>query len=170
MSDSLAGILGVLFIAGLFVAYVRQRRERNRPPTPVVAAEQAPAAASEPEPSTHSSSPNWGMPIVYCALLAGADSHRGTFWGYLWQAIFFALLAVAAYSMFSPRELAATQSRNPETTRVNHYITLGVPYLLFPVIGWVLVMVFGWSAGAFVPALPWAALLLMGAAFSLRKT
>ena len=103
------------------------------------------------------------MPIVYCLLLAAADSHRGNFWGYLWQGIFLAILALAAYSTFSPKELAMEQARRPGTTRVDHYLSLGVPYLLFPAIGWTLVEVAGWSAGMFVPAIPWLLMLLAGA-------
>ena len=160
MNDTVASLLGAALIAGLFVAYAIQRRARNRPTPPPGTIDVPPVSISGQEP--HAASPNWGMPIVYCLLLAAADSHRGSFWGYLWQGIFFALLAVAAYSTFSPKELALEQSRRPGTTRLHHYMTLGVPYLLVPAIGWALVEVAGWSGGVFVPAVPWLLLLIAG--------
>ena len=111
------------------------------------------------------------MPIVYCLLLAGADSHRGSFWGYLWQGLYGVLFVVAVHSTFSPKELAAEIVRRPDTTRWSHYLTLGVPYVLFPAIAWVVVVPLGWKAGIIVPALPWALLLVVGlgaVAFSKR--
>ena len=123
------------------------------------------ASAPPPAPDAggpSSSSPNWGMPIVYCLLLVGADSHRGSFWGYLWQALYFVIFAVAAYSTFSPKELAAEQVRRPGTTRMDLYLTVGVPYVLFPAIAWVLTIPIGWRGGIFVPVLPWAVLLVLG--------
>ena len=101
------------------------------------------------------------MPIAYCLLLAGADTHRTSFWGYVWQGIYFALLAVAMYSTFSPKELVAEQARRPGTTRLSHYVTLGVPYILFPAAGWILVEPVHWTPGVLVPALPWALLLII---------
>ena len=102
------------------------------------------------------------MPVVYCLLLVGADTHRGNFWGYLWQTLYAVIFAVAVYSTFSPRELAAEQKRRPGTTRADHYLTLGVPYVLFPAIAWVVTIPLGWRGGVVVPALPWAVLLVVG--------
>ena len=167
VNDTVASLLGAALIAGLFVAYAIQRRERNRPTPPPATVEAPPVSISGQEPHTPSSSPNWGMPIVYCLLLATANSHRGSFWAYLWQGIFFAILALAAYSTFSPKELAMEQTRRPGTTRLHHYITLGVPYLLFPAIGWTLVEVVGWSGGVIVPAIPWLLMLLVGGVVAL---
>ena len=164
VNDTLAGLLGVALIAGLFAAHSIQRRRRNAPAPPPETAERPSVSVSAKELQATSSSPNWGMPIVYCLLLAAADSHRGNFWGYLWQWIFFAFLAVAAYSTFSPKELAMEQTRRPGTTRQHQYLTLGVPYLLFPAIGWALVELAGWPGGVFVPAIPWLLLLIAGGA------
>lgn len=175
MSDTLSGLLGFALIAGLFVKYAMDRRARKRAANPdsIATPEPASVIATEPsttvssEPRVRSSSPNWGMPVVYCLLLYGADSHRTNFWGYLWQGLYFALLAVASYSTFSPKELAAEQVRRPGTTRLNQYVTLGVPYVLFPAAGWILVEPVGWSPGVLVPALPWALLLLAAGVTSL---
>lgn len=162
VNDTAAGLFGTALIAGLLVAYALQRRGRNRPAPPPETIDVPPTSTSVEQPQRPSPSPNWGMPIVYCLLLAAADSHRGNFWGYLWQGIFFAFLAVAAYSTFSPKELAMEQARRPGTTRQHQYLTLGVPYLLFPAIGWALVEVAGWPGGVFVPAIPWLLLLIAG--------
>ena len=162
MNDALAGVIGAVAIGAIFVAYARERRARMRPPEVVLAEPPEQVASTEEEPTIRSSSPNWGMPIVYCLLLIGADTHRNSFWGALWQAIFFVILAVAAYSTFSPKELAEEQARQPGTTRMQHYVTLGVPYLLFPLAGWFLAMRLGWRRGVLVPALPWMFLLLLG--------
>jgi hypothetical protein len=174
MSDTLSGLLGFALIAGLFVKYAMDRRAQKRAahPDSIVSPEAAsgietePATAVAPEPRARSSSPNWGMPIVYCLLLVGADTHRANFWGYLWQGLYFALFAVACYSTFSPKELAAEQARRPNTTRLDHYVTLGVPYVLFPAAGWILVEPVGWSPGILVPALPWALLLVVAGVVS----
>ena len=170
VSDTLSGFFGAALIVGLFVAYAMQRRARNRSPAALETVEPPPDTRSETEPATSSRSPNWGMPIVYCLLLVAADSHRGTFWGYLWQGTFLAILALAAYSTFSPKELASEQMRRPGTTRADHYLSLGVPYLLFPAIGWTLVVVVGWPVGILVPAIPWLLMLLAGAVVVLWQT
>ena len=171
MTDALAGVVGAVVIGGIVVAYVRERRARTRPPEVLPAEPPEPLAATDEDTTTiRSSSPNWGMPIVYCLLLIGADTHRDSFWGVLWQAIFFVIVAVAAYSTFSPKELAQEQARQPGTTRMQHYVTFGVPYLLFPLAGWFLAMRMGWRLGVFVPALPWLLLLLFGLIVSVSHT
>ena len=124
-----------------------------------------PDTGPAPEPAAggpSSSSPNWGMPIVYCLLLLGADTHRGNVWGYLWQALYLVLFVVALYSTFSPKELAAEQRRRPETTRQSQYLMLGVTYVLVPAIAWVLVIPFGWRGGIVLPAVPWVLLIVFG--------
>src|SRR5207248_5105249 len=92
------------------------------------------------------SSPNWGMPIILCALLIGATSHRDSSWGCVWQAIFLGIVGVAAYFVVSPKELAAEQTRRPGTTRFEHYLKLGVPYVAVPVVAWILVIPMGLGA------------------------
>lgn len=172
MNDTIAGLLGFALMAALFVAYAWERRARRRGTTVAGSAEVAvdvvatpDVATMEPESAVRAqsrSSPNWGMPIVYGLLLAGADAHRGSLWGYLWQGLYFALIAVALYSTFSPKELAAEQVRRPDTTRTGHYLALGVPYVLVPALAWVLVIPLGWMGGIFVPAVPWVLLLVGG--------
>ena len=149
------------------MAYARQRRTRNAPPAADQLATPEPSPASpeilsEPEEQRgQRRSPAWGAPIIYCLLLAGAATHRLSFWGYLWQSVFGAIMLLVAYSTFSPKEFAGEVARHPGTTRMDHFLMLGVPHLVFPVVGWVLVIPMGWNPGMFVPAIPWALLVLM---------
>lgn len=175
MPDWLSGVLGFAFIVGLFVAYAAEQRARRRaknpPPAPdpaaepVVSAQQATApsdAAASVELARSASSPNWGAPIVFCLLLLFAATHRHSFWGYLWQTIFWVIVLVAAYSAFLPSEIAKEQARHPGMTKRDIFLITGVPYVVLPIIGWVLVIPLGWNWAVIVPALPWALLLVIG--------
>lgn len=172
MGDTLSAIGGFALIIGLFVAYAIQRRNARIAKNPPPAAEPAAApvaavdAATAETPLRSSRSPNWGAPILFCLLLLGAATHRGNFWGYLWQTIFFAFVAVALYSMFSAKDFEIEKKRDPELTRSRHYLTIGVPYVLFPVIGWVVTIPMGINGGFLIPAVAWAPLILIGVGFA----
>ena len=163
MSDTLQTLGGFALIVGLFVAYLRERRARSRPATlpPVPAA--APATATEPasapaESTGGRSSINWGAPIIYCVLLWGVV-HRDTNWRYVWLTLYSAMIAVAVHTMLSAKELAIERRRQPDLTRREHWVKIGVPYLLFPLAGLALVLA-GIPGGVLVPALPWVLIIL----------
>jgi hypothetical protein len=176
------GFLGFALIAGLFVAYAMQRRAQRRAaddavaPKPAVAESslpREPAGAAEPAPAAEQpvsyGSPNWGAPIIFTGLLIAAATHRGSWWGTLWQVLYFAVIAVAAYSTFSRKELREEQQRRPGTTRGEVYLRTGVPYLLVPVVAWVLAMPLGFGAAVILPAIPWILLALLGIGVALFK-
>jgi hypothetical protein len=168
--ETLQGLAGLALIVGLFVFYVRERRAKSRQPLievqPPVARVEAPTTPETKPP--RGSSPNWGAPIIFVLLLSGAATHRGSWWGVLWQALYFAVIVVGLYSTFSPKELAAEQARRPGTTRRDVYLTLGVPYLLVPIVAWIVTIPFAFAPGAFIPALPWVALIVAGSFAALR--
>ncbi len=118
---------------------------------------QAPEAAEPPHRS-----PNWGMPIFFTGLLIAAATHRDSWWGVLWQALYGLIVAVAVYSTFAPSEVRRELERMPGWTRRDILLFTGVPYILFPVIGWTVAIPLHWFPGVFIPALPWAGLLLLG--------
>jgi uncharacterized protein YneF (UPF0154 family) len=150
--------LGVALIVGLFVAYVVQRREKTKPlPVPPPMAE----AIAEAVPTPRGSSPNWGAPILFCGLLYGAAT-AGVWWSVLWQVLYFVLVALGAYTAFSAKEFAGELKRDPATTRREHYLKFAVPYVLVPVIAWVLAIPVGWTSAALLPALPWVLLIAIG--------
>ena len=180
MSDTLSAVAGGAMIIGLFVAYARERRARTRarqvgaspPVDPVVSAERIPVAAPDTsteaaalEPSTGGRSPNWGLPIVYGLLLIAVATHRGSVWGTVWQVVYLAIVALGAYSTFAPSELAGEQRRHPGTTRASHYVTFGVPYVLLPLVGWILVGPMRLPIGILAPIAPWIGLAVIGLAF-----
>ena len=173
MPETLQGLFGFALIAGLFIWYVRERRARTRAAAPPDSIAKPPAErpATEMEPVeapvTQGSSPNWGAPIGFCLLLLGAVTHRGNFWGYLWQACYLGIVVVATYSTFSPKELAAEKLRRPGTTRREHYVKLGVPYILVPVVAWTIAIPLRVNGAWMLPALPWALLLAAGVVLSL---
>lgn len=171
MSDSVKGLLGFALVAGLFVLYWRERRQRRRaaagepgsvpPLAPALPATPAPAQGEEAVgPSPPHRSPNFGFPILMCFLLFLTAGHRHDGWGYLWQGLYLAVVAVAVYSTLSPKEFERDHGQHPERTRRVHIVVMAVPYVLFPAAGWVMVVVVGWNAGVLVPALPWVPLVL----------
>jgi Ca2+/Na+ antiporter len=166
--ETLQGLFGFALIIGLFVWYVRERRAKNRPPALAPERVDVTPVAAEAEPVVRVSSPNWGAPIVYVLLLYAALKAQGTWWSMLWLTIYFAIFGVAWYSTFSEKELEDEQARRPGTTRREHYLKLGVPYLLFPMLGWLGVFVFGWKLAVFIPAIPWLALLAAAAFLTVR--
>ena len=169
MLETLQTLFGLALIIGLFVWYARERRARNRPPASAPELVDATPVVDEGEPVVHGPSPNWGAPIVYVLLLYAALRTQGTWWSMLWLTIYFMIFGVAWYSTFSEKELADEQARRPGTTRREHYIKLGVPYLLFPLLGWLGAIVFGWKLAVFIPAIPWLALLAAAAFLIVRR-
>ncbi len=165
MTELLQELLGFALIGALFAAYFVQRRRRGKPAAAVAPSPPPPipAPAAEPGPAAEVSlgSPNWAVPAVFVALLAGAATHRGSGWGTLWTAIFWLIVLAAAYSAFAPSQVAAELARRPGMTRSLHYVRIGVPYVLFPAIAYVVVMPLHWLPGLAIAALPWLALLLL---------
>ena len=155
VSDTLQALGGFALIIGLFVAYIAQRvaQRRAKAPQPVV-------TAPEPAPPQAQSrgSINWGAPFIYCLLLVGV-ARGGPIASKVWLVIYVAMFFLAVYSTFSPKELAGEQKRHPGTTRGEHYIRLGIPYVLFPGVSLVLVLAGqGWAV--LLPAIPWVLILL----------
>ena len=167
MTETLQALFGFSLIVGLFVWYFRERRAKNRP-APAAALE--PVARPEPETAEPSSnevslgSPNWGAPLIYVILLTAIRATQRSWWSLLWLGIYFGIWALAVYSTFHPKELAAEQARRPGTTPAFHYVRYGVPYVLFPFVGWLVAVRLGWGLGVFIPALPWI-FLIVGAPF-----
>lgn len=77
--------------------------------------------------------------------------------------LYLAFVAVGVHSLVSPKEFAQEQKRRPGTTRMDHLMNTGVPYVFFPVLAWVLVFPVGWNGGVLIPALPWALMILFAA-------
>ncbi len=161
MIETLQGVFGLALIAGLFVWYARERRARKHPSAPAPEAVKA-TSVEDAEPVVRGASPNWGAPIAYVLLLHAALRSQGTWWSMVWLTIYFAIFGVAWYSTFSEKELADEQARRPGTTRREHYFKLGVPYLLFPMLGWLGAFVFGWRPAVFIPTIPWLLLIAAG--------
>ena len=170
MNDTGGAIVGAVLLIGIVVAYVRERRARARPATTEAApAPPPPVDADATTEVVRSASPNWGAPIIFCLLLIAADTHRNSAWGYLWQALYGAVVLFAVYSTFNPKELADEMERRPGTTRAHHYVMLGVPYVVVPVVAWTLLFPFGWRPAVLLPVLPWVLLLLVSVPMMLRK-
>jgi hypothetical protein len=168
MGDAASGLIGFALIVALFVGYAMQRRGQSTPAdsaaeTPAPADASVPAGtSSEPAPAERrGSSPNWGAPILFVALLFGAASQGGNAWGYLWQALYWALILLGAYTAFSAKELAAERRRDPAATRMTQSLTYGIPYVLIPVVAWVAVILLDWRWGVFLPLAPWALLAVI---------
>lgn len=164
-----SGLLGLLLIVGLFVAYgVQRRRQRQErlprraepSPNPEPAAD-APASPRVDDPPARSADLGC-LPIVPSVLLLLVVTHRGDFWGTLWQVVFFSLVAVAAWSALSPSEFARASRGDPEMTRRDHILTMGVGFVVLPLLGWVVAVPLRWDPGFLIPALPWAVLLAYG--------
>jgi hypothetical protein len=160
--ETLQGLFGLALIVGLVWWYARERRTKDRPPAPPPEPVDATPVVEDGEPTSRGSSPNWGAPIVYVLLLYAAVRSQGSWWSMLWLTIYFAIFGVAWYSTFSEKELVDEQARRPGTTRREHYFKLGVPYLLFPMLGWLGVCVFGWKLAVFIPTIPWVLLMAAG--------
>lgn len=192
MTDNQASLLGLALVAGLFVAYGVERRkkrlERARPradaspggTTPVVRSVDAAGAPSEPTATADTTVPLPGdhptrsldagcLPLLNSFLLFLVAGHRHDGWGYLWQALFFALAAFAAWSALVPSEYAKASRSDPGLSRRAHVLRTGVPFVVLPLIGWGLVVPVGWDPGFLLPALPWllaAAYAYVASAFS----
>jgi hypothetical protein len=172
--------LGFALIVGLFVAYAMQQRSTRRAAEDAAAPKPAAIEAASPEvaaddarvQAVSSGSPNWGAPVLFTGFLIGAATHRDSWWGILWQVLYFAMLAVAAWSTFGPGDLREEQRRHPGTTRSDMLVRIGIPYLLIPLVGWLLVIPLNHGAAALLPAIPWILLALLGvgvAVFSRAK-
>ena len=162
MAEALQGLLGFALIIGLFVYYARERRANKHLPASTVVDVIANDPTVSAETEVRGSSPNWGAPIVYVLLLVAAQRSDGSWWRMLWLSLYFSIFGVAWYSMFSDKEFADEVARRPGTTRREQYFKIGVPYLLFPFLGWLGVIVFGWRAAVLIPAIPWLALVVAG--------
>jgi cbb3-type cytochrome oxidase subunit 3 len=166
VTDGLYGLLGLLFIAGLFVAYGLERRKKRleRLPRPAATAPgtEPPAEAPAP-PSGIGTAPRYAdlgcLPVVPSFLLLLVVTHRDDFWGILWQVVFFALVAIATWAALRPSEFDAASRWDPELTLRGHRIRIGVGFVVLPLLGWVLAVPLRWDPGFLVPALPWALML-----------
>jgi hypothetical protein len=162
----MGAFFGFLFIAGLFAAYALQERDKKRQAERADAPPQQQPVVAEPvaavERPVSQGSPNWGAPILFTGLLIAAATHRDSWWGVFWQVPYFALMAVAAYSTFHPKEIAEEQRRRPGTTRRDVFIRTGIPYLIIPLIAWTVTIPAGLNAGALIAAVPWILLAIIG--------
>ncbi len=111
-----------------------------------------PAVTTEPRPIL---SGDTRPALVYCALLLFAVTHRDSVWGYIWQGAFLLLLMVGVYSTFGSTDFKREAERYPGLSRREYVLTTGIPYLLLPLIGWVLACPMKWWPGVLVPGLPW---------------
>jgi hypothetical protein len=174
VGDAGSALLGFGLIVGLFVAYAIQRRGSAKGAEPAQAAPvptepAAPVEAAAPAEERRGSSPNWGAPIIFVLLLFGAATQRGNGWGYLWQILFGLVVAVGAHTAFSPKEFAAELKRDPQATRATHALTFGIPYVLIPVVAWVVTIPLGRNWGSLIPAAPWALLAVFGIGLVARE-
>ena len=163
MSDDVAGVVGALFIGGLFVAYVMQRRAKRlardaalRPPAPppaTLAPAKAPAAEAPAKEVAESrpSSPAFGMSVACTVLLFAAGTHLGSWWGYLWQALFAGVLLLGIGMAFGRDAYESARIYDPMRTRAAHMLINGVPYVLLPVVGYVIVIRFQSLWGLLAP-------------------
>jgi len=166
VSDDAYGLLGLLFIVGLFVAYGVERRAKRSAVQPGAAGAAAPsgppAKTRPPYPSDYlpAHSAELGcLPIVPSVLLLLVVTHRDDFWGILWQVVFFALIAVATWAALRPSEIASARRWDPELTPRAHRLRIGVGFVVLPLVGWVLAVPLRWDPGCVVPALPWVLIL-----------
>ncbi|HEY2824104.1 MAG TPA: hypothetical protein VGI83_01020 [Gemmatimonadales bacterium] len=157
MSDTLQTLGGLALIGGLLVAYIAQRVAARRPQMPPGAPPPDPPPAEAGAPAR--SSVNWGAPFIYCALLS-VVARGGQVWSIVCLVVYAAFVVIGAHSTFSPRELAAEQRRRSGTTRGEHYLKLGVPYVLVPVLALALVLS-GAAWAILLPAVPWVLLLVL---------
>ena len=101
---------------------------------------------------------------MYTALLIAAATHRDSWWGWLWQGLFGALFVLALVTTFARGDYEAARAKAPALTRREHMLMNGVPLVLLPLVGWVLVIPFGWIWGAIVPGVIWLVPLGLGIA------
>jgi hypothetical protein len=159
MTETLQALFGFALIGGLFVWYFRERRAKRATIEPVAAPiVDATADVTTETPVVSLGSPNWGAPIFYVIVLLAIKGTRG-WWSIGWLALYFAVWALAFYSTFSPSQLREEQERRPGTTRRFHYLRFGVPYVLFPLLGWFVAIRLSWLPGVLIPALPWVVLV-----------
>ena len=176
MSDDVAAVVGALFIGGLFVAYFMQQRAKRlardaalRPPAPPpapLAPAEAPAtealateALASEGPESRPSSPAFGMSFLYTMLLFAAGTHLGSWWGYLWQALFAGLLLLGIGMAFGRDAYESARVYDPTRTRAAHMLINGVPYVLLPVVGYVIVIRFQSLWGLLAPGVIFIGLL-----------
>lgn len=166
VTEGLQGLLGLLLVVGLFVAYGIERRtkrlaRRPRPAEPAPTLEPAAEAlAPPPGEDRPARSTEFGcLPIAPSVLLLLVVAHRGDFWGTLWQVVFFSLVALASWSALSPTEFARANRSDPALTRRAHVVTMGVGFVALPLLGWVVAVPLRWAPGFLIPALPWAVAL-----------
>lgn len=171
MSDDVAAAVGALFIGGLFVVYFMQQRAKRlardaalRPPAPppaplapaeALAAEALASEGAESRPS----SPAFGMSFLYTMLLFAAGTHLDSWWGYLWQALFAGLLVLGIGMAFSRDAYESARIYDPMRTRAAHRLINGVPYVLLPVVGYVIVIRFQSLWGLLAPGFIFIGLL-----------
>jgi hypothetical protein len=166
VTDDQAGLLGLLFIVGLFAAYGVERRRKRlaRQPRPSSSTQGTEPPADAPVPPAGLDIPprtaELGcLPIVPSVLLLLVVSHRDDFWGILWQVVFFALIAVSTWAALSPSEIAGARRWDPSLTPRAHRLRIGVGFVVLPLVGWVLAVPLRWDPGCVVPALPWVLML-----------
>ena len=177
VSDAVDPWIGLVLIGGLFFAYSIQRRNRRL----ARAVESRPAVASPPTdaptaayaanpPEFTGPAPSFGISIIYTFLLIAAGTHLDSWWGYLWQAILGVMIMLALVSTVSRRAYESERAQAPTLTRGQHLFMNGVPYVLFPFVGWVLVVPFGWVWGAVVPGVIWLVPFVASLAIDLWET
>ena len=165
VNDAVDGLIGLALIGGLFLAYYVERRSTR------LRREQAeritalpPAIAEAPSPS--GPSPSFAISFIYTALLIAAATHADSGWGYLWLALFGILFIFALRSTFGRGDYESARTNAPTLTRREHVLMNGIPYVLLPLIGFVLVIPYGWIWGAVVPGVIW--LVPLGAGIALE--
>ena len=157
VNDTVDALLGLALIGGLFFAYYIQRRnkrlareapERVAVLPPEVVVPSGPSGPSGPSPSFAAS-------LAYTIVLVAAATHPHSFWGYFWQALFGVMLVFSLVTTFARGDYEASRTKAPALSRREHMLMNGIPYVLLPLVGWVLVIPFGWIWGAIVPGVIW---------------
>ena len=187
MSDSVAAFVGVLMIGGLFAAYYMQRRRQRldreaaaappAPPAPVATVPASPAERSRGAAGaehgegvattgveSRPSSPAFTLSFVSTFLLWAAATHAGSWWGWFWQALYAGMLVLALTLTFGPAAFESARTYEPALTRRTHILLNGVPYVILPIVGWVVVIQIGSLWGLLAPGLIFVGLLAAGAA------
>jgi hypothetical protein len=176
VSDGVQALFGLLLLVGLFVAYGVERRRKRRAPAHRASAPRearpAPATARQVAPDDGPPARSWELgclPLAPSILLLLAATHRDDVWGTVWQAVFFAVVGLAAWSALSPREFAKAAAGDPGLSRREHILRYGAGFVLFPLVGWGLVVPLAWTPGFVVPAVPWAVVYAVAYAAAARR-